>query len=76
MAKKEKIEQFGVRYPDGRIEWEGGGSLLSIHDADQRARFVSERELKLQGVGVKDDPGVVFLRRYRVITHTEPEIVG
>lgn len=74
MAKKEKWAQFGVRYPDGRVEWEGN-SFLRIRDARERAEFVADRDRKLRDAGVRDDPGVVFLRRFRVITHTEPEII-
>jgi hypothetical protein len=75
VAKKQKTEQFGVKFPDGQVAWEGENSFFRLRDARERAEFVAERDRKLREAGVSGDPGVVFLRRFRVVTHTEPEIV-
>jgi len=75
--KKIRAEMFGVRFPDGTVRWDDGSGALrvNVRSDDQRAGFVEDRNRLLAEAGVRDDPGVVFLRRFRVIYFTEPEIV-
>jgi len=73
---KVKAEQFGVRYPDGRIEWDDGSTFTQLRTTAQRAVFDAERRSLLTKTGVANDPGVTFLHRYRIIYYTAPEAIA
>ncbi len=75
MSKKTKTEQLGVRYPDGRTEWDDGRTFLKLNTEQDRREFLRVRAIRLKEAGVSNDPGVVFLHRYHVVSYTKPEML-
>lgn len=66
--------EYGVRLPDGTVEWETGYSFRRLGSVGDRKEYLAERERRLVGTGIKD-PGVVFLSRVKKTKFSDPEIV-
>ena len=65
--------EFGVRYPDGSVDWNTGYYLYS---SENREKFLNDRKRELSKYNLKKGAGkVVFLQRKKIVTYTHPEVV-
>lgn len=66
--------EYGVRLPDGTVDWYGDGTFGGLGSVGGRKRWLENRAERLRGLGIKD-PGVEFLSRVKKTKFSTPEPV-
>lgn len=73
-GKTIKDTEYGVKFPDGTIQWYGDG-FSNLGREEGRKVFLEQREQNLRSLGIKD-PGVEFLSREKKTTFSAPQRIA